>query len=184
MNRNGNQLKRGAVKLGRFLSAARAFTLIEFVLVMALLATLMALAAPSLAGSMRQRALDQEAVRFLALTEHARNEAVSRGVPMVIWIDPETRRFGLESKPGHLLMEPRKLEFALAPEVHFELERRASVGRTMATIEFGPDGWLVWDSLDWVRLVDRRQSGMLIARGTNGWGYEIVKEHEQASQRR
>jgi type II secretion system protein H len=184
MNRNGNQMERGAVRFARFSSSTRGFTLIEFVLVMALLATLMALAAPSLARSMRQRTLDQEAVRFLALTEHARNEAVSRGVPMVIWIEPETRRFGLESKPGHLLVEPRKLVYALAPEVRFELDRRAGVGRTMATIEFGPDGWLVWDSLDWVRLVDRRESGLLVARGTNGWGYEIVKEHEQTSQRR
>lgn len=172
------------MNLERFSPGRGAFTLIEFVLVMALLATLMALAAPSLARSMRQRSLDQEAVRFLALTEHARNEAVSRGVPMVIWIEPETRRFGLDSKPGHLLIEPRKLEYVLAPEVHFELERRASVGRAAATIEFGPDGWLVWDSLNWVRLVDRRESGLLIARGTNGWGYEIVKEHEQAGHQR
>jgi type II secretion system protein H len=184
MNRSVNQSNHAGMSRARSSPVARGFTLIEFVLVMALLATLMALAAPSLAGSMRQRALDQEAVRFLALTEHARNEAVSRGVPMVIWIEPETRRFGLESKPGHWLLESPNLEFALSPEVRFELDRRASIGRSAATIEFGPDGWPVWDSLDWVRLVDRQDTGVSIARGTNGWGYEILKEHELVRNRR
>jgi type II secretion system protein H len=184
MNSNGSQSKRARILSDRLPPVARGFTLIEFILVMALLATLMALAAPSLARSMRQRTLDQEAIRFLALTEHARNEAVSRGVPMVIWIEPATGRFGLESKPGHLFLEPRKLEYSLGPDIRFELEGRAGVGRNAATIEFGADGWLVWDSLDWVRLVDQRDSGLLVARGTNGWGYEILKEHEQASYRR
>lgn len=168
----------------RLLPMARGFTLIEFILVMALLATLMALAAPSLGRSMHQRTLDQEAIRFLALTEHARNEAISRGVPMVIWVESETGRVGLESKPGYLLPGPRKLEYSLGPDIRLELDGRAGVGRNAATIEFGPDGWLVWDSLDWVRLIDRRDSGLLIARGTNGWGYEILKEHEQARYRR
>jgi type II secretion system protein H len=184
MNRSGNQRDFVRVGHGRPTPAARGFTLIEFVLVMALLATLMALAAPSLSRSMRQRTLDQEAVRFLALTEHARNEAVSRGVPMVIWLEPETQRFGLESKPGHLLIEPRRMEYVLSPDLRFELERGAGLGRSAATIEFGPDGWLAWGSLEWVRLVDRRDTGLLIARSTNGWGYEIVREHELAGYRR
>ena len=184
MNRSGNQRDFVRIGHGRLTPVARGFTLMEFVLVMALLATLMALAAPSLSRSIRQRTLDQEALRFLALTEHARNEAVSRGVPMVIWLEPETHRFGLESKPGHLLIEPRRTEYVLGPDLRFELERGVGLGRSSATIEFGPDGWLLWGSLEWVRLVDRQDTGLLIARGTNGWGYEIVREHEQAGYRR
>src|ERR1051325_1837454 len=80
---------------------APGFTLVELILVMALLATLMALAAPSLSRSMRQRNLSQEATRFVALTESARDEAVSQGVPMVVWIDPVGGRFGMGPKTGY-----------------------------------------------------------------------------------
>jgi type II secretion system protein H len=183
MNRRDNRIRRNSAWGGQWPIAAPGFTLIEFVLVMALLATLMAIAAPSLARSMRQRSLDQEAVRFLALTEHARSEAISRGVPMQIWIDTELRRFGLQSKPGHLLVEPRRLEYELGSETRFELDSRfRSSG--VQQIEFGPDGSLAWDSLDALRLVDRQRAEVLIARGTNGWGYEIVKPHEDAMPRR
>jgi prepilin-type N-terminal cleavage/methylation domain-containing protein len=181
MNRSDNPIRRPCEWRGQSPCAARAFTLIEFILVMALLATLMAIAVPSLSRSMRQRSLDQEAVRFLALTEHARNEAISHGVPMEIWIDTDASRFGLRSKPGHLLIEPRQVEYQLGPETRFELESRLGLFG-IQRIEFGPDGALAWDSLDVLRLVDRQRAEVLIARGTRG--YEIVKPREDARLRR
>ena len=54
---------------------------------MALLCVILGVAAPSLSRSMRQRNLTQEAARLLAATEYARDEAISRGVPMAVWID-------------------------------------------------------------------------------------------------
>ena len=65
-----------------------AFTLIELVLVMVLLATLLAISAPTLSRSFKGRALEQEAVRLLAATVYAREEAVSQSLPMTLWIDP------------------------------------------------------------------------------------------------
>ena len=79
---------------------APGFTLIELIFVMALLTVVVGFAAPSLARSMRQRNLDGEATRLLAATEYARDEAVSQGVPMTVWINPDTQRFGVEPKPA------------------------------------------------------------------------------------
>ncbi len=66
-----------------------AFTLIELVVVMAVLATVLAIVVPSLSRSCKQRHRRQEADRLLAVIEYARDEAVSQGVPMVVWIDAE-----------------------------------------------------------------------------------------------
>ena len=61
-----------------------AFTLVELLLIMALLVVVLAVAAPMLSSSMRGHGLNGEAVRFVALTEFARSEAISQGVPMVL----------------------------------------------------------------------------------------------------
>ena len=53
----------------------RAFTLIELVLVMTLLVVVVAIAAPSLAGFFRGRALDAEARRLLSLTRQGQSRA-------------------------------------------------------------------------------------------------------------
>src|SRR5262249_35221447 len=66
---------------------ARAFTLIELILVMTLLAIVLAIASPALSRFFKGRGLDNEARRFLALTRHAQSRAVGEGVPMVLWFD-------------------------------------------------------------------------------------------------
>src|SRR5689334_18148384 len=54
----------------------RAFTLIELILVMALLAIVMAVSAPALSNFMRGRTLDSEARRFVSLTRYGQSRAV------------------------------------------------------------------------------------------------------------
>ena len=166
-------------------SGLRAFTLIEFILVMALLATLMAIAAPSLSRSLRQRTLEQEGLRLLAVTEHGRNEAVSRGVPMVIWIEADAGRFGLAPKTGYPRAQVESREYVLSPDVRFDLKQLpGAAGRDWEAIEFGPDGTLALSSVALVRLVDRRETVLVLARTTNGWGYEILKDYDDAGIRR
>jgi type II secretion system protein H len=154
---------------------AGAFTLVELILVMTLLAIVMAIAAPSLSGSMRQRHLADEATRFVALTEYARDEAISQGVPMVVWFDPATARCGVEAKAGYPGEEQRAKEFTLNPDVHFEVASAASNGLIEA-VEYAPTGILQTASAASVRLVDRFASEMTVVRTTDGLGYEIVKE--------
>src|SRR5262245_41504309 len=73
------------------------FTLIELILVMALLAIAIGVTFPTLRGFFRGRVLDSEARRLLSLTRYGQSRAVSEGVPMVLWIDARQKTYGLES---------------------------------------------------------------------------------------
>jgi type II secretion system protein H len=157
---------------------ASAFTLVELILVMALLATIMALAAPSLSRSMHSRNLAHEATRFLALTEYGRNEAISQGVPMLIWVDAHQARYGLQAKTGYADATRHEREYSLNADVQFDGVTGEKSGDVIHAIEFAPDGTLDPASTGAVRLVDRFDSTMLINRTADGWGYEIVKEKE------
>ena len=154
-----------------------AFTLVELILVMALLALILALAAPTLSRSLRQHKLEQEATRLLALTEYGRDEAVSQGVPMVVWIDSASGSFGVEAKTGYDGEEARNKEFSLDPEVHFEVKDAVvTQGGLVNAAEFSPDGTLDLSSVDSMRLIDRNNSAVALSQTEDRWGYEIVKE--------
>jgi Tfp pilus assembly protein FimT len=145
---------------------------------MAVLALVLALSAPSLARSMRQRNLEAEAARLLAATEYARNEAVSQGVPMVLWIDEKTRSFGIEAKTGFLGDSTRAREFTLHPDVEIALEKTIGRNAKVQPIEFAPDGAPATTNVETVALKDRFASTMTIARTSDGWGYEILEERK------
>ena len=150
---------------------------------MALLATIMALAAPSLGRSLRGRNLDQEAKRFIAATEWARNEAVSQGVPMTVWIDVEGGAFGVESKPGYPVAKQIQKRYELNPDVHFEMGDNtggtAGAEGTLNAAELSPDGTPDASSIASLRLVDRFNAAVSIVKTRDGWGYEIVKGEQQ-----
>jgi type II secretion system protein H len=98
------------------------FTLLELILVMAMLLTVLSLAAPSLARFFRGRGLDSEATRFLALLRHAQSRAVSEGVPVVVWLDPESRLYGLEAESSYVERDDLALEFRVNDQVEVEAE--------------------------------------------------------------
>lgn len=66
---------------------------------MAILAAVLAVSAPSLGRFFKGRSLDSEAYRLLALTRHAQERAVTEGIPMILWIDLNARRYGLRADP-------------------------------------------------------------------------------------
>lgn len=152
------------------------FTLIELIMVMALLAIVMALSAPALSRSMRERHLADEAARFLALTEYARNEAISQAIPLIVWIDPAAGRFGVEVKSGFTGDEQRVREFALDADIHFELRETSAKRAIVELVEFAPDGVPEGASIEAFRLLDRFGSAITIARTDDKLGYEILTE--------
>lgn len=156
--------------------APRGFTLVELIIVLALLAVVAAISMPALGRSMHQRNLKDEAARFLALTEYARDEAISQGVPMTLWLDPRGQRFGIEAKAGFEGDSTRVRDFALNPDVHFDADRPVTHDDVADVIEFSPDGSPADSSIDMVRLADRFDSALTVARTSDGWSYEIVKE--------
>ena len=178
-----------------------AFTLIELVLVMALLVTLAAIAVPRLSRSMRGHNLDQEADCLLALTEYARDEAASQGVPMVVWIDADGGRCGVDAKPGFGPAgggdNARAHEYMLGDDVHLDPVGPGMVPAAPTTspapnanapatstlthggiivAEFAPDGTLVPGSVASVRLADRANDALTLTQTADAYGYEITRD--------
>ena len=158
-------------------SSPAAFTLVELILVMALLATLLAIVAPALSRSAHGRRLRQEATRLLAATEYARDEAVSQGVPMVLWIDSDGGSYGVEPKPGYPADESRAKEFQIDAELHFEdLDETNAEDGLIYAVEFAPDGTPDDSSAEILRIVNRSDEGMSVRRTEDRWGYELIEE--------
>src|SRR6266581_7233742 len=101
---------------------ARAFTLIELILVMALLLIVIGVALPSLKRFFHGRNLDSEARRFLSLTRYGQSRAVSEGVPMVLWIDVRQRTYGLQAQSGYLPNDTKAIEYDLDKELRVEVQ--------------------------------------------------------------
>jgi len=157
--------------------ASQAFTLVELILVMALLATLLAVSAPLLSRSFKQRALDQEATQLLAATEYARDEAVSQGVPMSVWIDVPNGACGVQAQIGYEGDASREKTWFLPPDVRFDsIEAATDQNGHVIAAQFDPDGTLALESLDSIRLIARTNESITLTQTEDGWGYEIVKE--------
>src|SRR5262245_60257146 len=74
-----------------------AFTLIELILVMAILTIAVSITAPALANFFHGRVLDSEARRLLAATRAAQSRAISEGVPVSLWFDSSQNEYGIEA---------------------------------------------------------------------------------------
>jgi type II secretion system protein H len=80
---------------GRGAARSAGFTLIELVLILALLVVVTSLTAPAMARFIRGRALDTEARRIVALMHAAQSRAVSEGAPMMFWVNEKTGSYGV-----------------------------------------------------------------------------------------
>lgn len=150
-----------------------AFTLVELILVMVLIATVSALVVPSMGKSFRSRTLNDSATKFFALTEYARDEAMSSGVPMVIWAETETGRYGLKPKGGYEQLGGRSLQFSLPDNIRFGQTTSKSKGAENL-IEFSAGGFLEHDSIDQIQFSDGSESSTLVAKNGNATGYCIT----------
>ncbi len=162
-------------------SRRSAFTLVELILVMAVLATILAIVAPMISRSMRDKNLDQQASRLLALTEYSRDEAASQGVPVVVWVDPDTRHFGADVKTGYNADAMRAKEYTLPADLGFDPPQGGVAskagGHGFDVAEFAPDGTLDPSSATALRIVNvARKTGVNVNQTADAYGYEIVKE--------
>ena len=167
-------------------SRAPAFTLVELILVMAVLTTIMALVAPSLSNSFRHRNLEQEAVRFVALTEYARDEAVSTGVPMAVWVEPDLGTYGADAVTEYAGRDVRPKQFTLDRSLHFDtVKSKLTKNGQVQVIQFTADGSpdATEETVDTIRIMDQFDSAVEVTRMEDGWGYEVAKEGGDASQK-
>jgi prepilin-type N-terminal cleavage/methylation domain-containing protein len=153
-----------------------AFTLIELVLVLALLATIMAVSAPSLSRSFHGRNLEGQAAQVLAAFEYARSEAISQGIPMTVWINANTEAFGVQAATGYDGIASRNKTWTLHPEVRFDSTpiNNDGNGHSLAAT-FQPEGTLDAASVDEIRLANQSGERISVEQTDDGNGYEIVK---------
>lgn len=107
--------------LGPISSFRHAFTLIELILVMALITIVVSVSLPSLKGFFKGRDLDSEARRFLSLTHYASSRAVAEGVPMELYVDTQQKLYGLRAQAGFLESDSRAVQYKLPEELSFEV---------------------------------------------------------------
>src|SRR6185369_17275731 len=117
-----------------------AFTLVELILILAVIAITAALVLPRLSGFFRGRVLDSETRQLLALMHHGQSRAVSAGVPMVLWIDEKQSTYGLEEEPGYSDKDPDAVEFTLDKDLQFEIQKpdAGTAPRPAPTTTSGP----------------------------------------------
>ncbi len=104
-----------------FASTRRAFTLIELILVMALLTIIVSVSLPTLKGFFKGRELVSEARRFLSLTHYGASRAVAEGVPMELYVDTLQKLYGLRAQAGFLESDSKAVEYKLPEELSFEV---------------------------------------------------------------
>jgi Tfp pilus assembly protein FimT len=148
-------------------------TLIELIVVMTMLATVLAVAAPTLSRFFAGRVLENEARRMLALTRYARSEAISRSVLMELWFHPESGTYGLDPQAGYEFDDRKPVEFILADGLVFEVDGKAVDEQGKVKILFWPDGSIDGESVEYVRIREDEESAVEIAQADYGLGYLI-----------
>lgn len=180
----------------------RGFTLVELVVVMTLLAVIMGVVAPTLSRFFSGRSVEEEARRFQSLTRFARNESISSGFPLLLWIDRETRRYGLTRadrslgsrtsgstrQAGHGAgagagsgAAVMAREYELPKGVELLTDDVPLIEGTSGSIRFWPDGTIDVASVDLVFFRDKKAGRLLgIRRHEFRPSYELFNLDENA----
>ncbi len=107
-----------------------AFTLIELILLMALIIIAASLVTPRLAQFFGGRTLDSEVRRFVALTHYAQSRAVSEGVPMMLWIDTKKGAYGLQQEAGYTDKDTKSVDYKLDKDLKINVGSAGQAQRT------------------------------------------------------
>ena len=148
-------------------------TLIELILLMAMLAMVMTLSVPTLSYFVTGRSLQEESRKFLSLTRYGRSQAISCSVPMKLWIDTETGEYGLKSMGGYECDDCEKIDWTLKEKLSFSIEENNL--KEEPEILFLPDGSIDEESLKELSIKDNKDKAILIKQTDYGLGYEIEK---------
>ena len=171
-------------------ASSRGFTLVEMILVMALLVIGVSFITPHLQGFFRGRTLQYEARQMIALIHNGQTRAVSGGVPMDLWFDIAENKYGLEEEPGYSETDPKAEKIDLNENLKIEIpedDPSVSQPRTdqngehagMPKIIFLPDGSLAETSPRTVRIVDSAGPVLLVTQTRDRNQYEITTSTDQ-----
>ena len=171
-------------------AVATGFTLIELILVMTLLTVASAIVVPNLASFFRGRSLDQEARRLLTLTHYAQSRAVAEGVPIELWFDATTNRYGATIGAGFSTEDPRAVIYEVNADIILSLVTEAAPEPYELTetfesapdiaVVFLPDGLVQPDSATLLRLEHTDGNTLTVALNQIGTSYEILSDDDLA----
>jgi prepilin-type N-terminal cleavage/methylation domain-containing protein len=134
---------------GRRNSGAGGFTLLELVLVMMIMALIMAVAAPSLAGFLRGRRSANAAGQILALGQYARTQSVSSGVVYRLAVDTTTQTYQLLVQRGaEFILLGNEFGRIHEMPVGVTAQWQSTGGEIPGYAEFYPDGRVACGILD------------------------------------
>jgi len=163
-----------------------AFTLVELILVMTIMLMIIGLVMPSLKGFFRGRNLDNEALRFLALTRYGQSRAVNEGVPVELWINPRDGTYGLEALSGYTETKTKPEQYKVDPSVQIVLSTPSTVVThsnywsqttshfgSVTKIRFQPDGFISDASPPNVYLRQGNDAQIWIAEAPTHLQYDI-----------
>jgi type IV fimbrial biogenesis protein FimT len=153
------------------------FTLVELILVMALLVVAVSLAAPALSNFVRGRALDSEARRLLALMHAGQSRAVSEGLPMVLWLDEKNGAYGLQAETSGQNGDPKAENLDVDSTLAIAVLNAGSAApvtfQNLPAIRFLPDGSVDENSPQTVQLTDSAGISRWLILNNSRTGYEI-----------
>jgi type II secretion system protein H len=158
---------------------ARGFTLVELLVVLALIATMVALAAPTLSHFFQGRTQDSEVRRFLSLTHYGQSRAVSEGVPMLLWIDPKAGSYGLQQEAGYTDGDTNAVQYDIGKDLKIDVVRAfgaaqpAHTAQNQLAIRFMPSGEVDSASVTAVTIQEASGALVTIGKSANGLTYEV-----------
>lgn len=154
-----------------------AFTLIELILVLALLVVITALVVPRMSGFVQGRALDSESQRLMALMHATQNRAVSEGRPMMLWVDEKAGTYGAAAETsgqdGDAKAEDLSVDATLQLAVLKTGTGTQTTFRNLPAIRFLPDGTVDEGSPQTLKLTDKAGFARWLVQAGNHQGYEI-----------
>lgn len=153
-----------------------AFTLVEMVLVMVLLAVAVSIVVPKMSGFVRGRALDSEARRFFSLAHAGQSRAISEGMPMVLWIDEKNNGYGLEQETSGNTADTKAEVFTADENVQIavmNLSGGATMFNNLPAIRFLADGSVDENSPQMIKLTGPTGDALWLLESADRRGYEI-----------
>lgn len=153
------------------------FTLVELILVMALLVVAVSLIAPRMSGFVRGRALDSEARRMIALMHAAQSRAVSEGTTVMFWVDEKQGEYGMEQETPPAGGDPLAEHLDAADSLSLAVLNAGGTAMTtfhhLPAIRFLADGTVDEDSPHTVRIDSGDGGSLWLVESRNRMGYEI-----------
>jgi len=154
-----------------------AFTLIELILVLALLVIITSIAVPAMARFVRGRALGAESLRLMALMHAAQSRAASEGAPMMLWIDAKTDTYGVSAETSGPNGDPKAENLTVDSTLQISVAGIGTGSQTtfnnLPAIRFLPDGTVDENSPQTLELVDSDGKTQWLVESRNRTGYEI-----------